>query len=550
MRIALCQIDPTVGDFEGNLHQVLASARRASGEGADLAVFPELALCGYPPRDLLDRPSFVQAAERALERLCADAPPSLAVLVGSVLPAPPGSERPLRNVAALVRAGRLDAVVAKRLLPTYDVFDEARHFEPGGFHAPIEVAGRKVGVTICEDLWSTVDGPLRLRRYRVDPVDELLEAGADLLVNLSASPFTLPKWRGRPEMLAAVARLTGRPLVFVNQVGGNDELIFDGDSAIWGPQGDPIARLARFEPDFAVVDLAGEGPRRPQPATEEDAALAALQLGLRDYYEKCRFEGGVVLGLSGGIDSALVACIAARALGPERVLALGMPSRYSSEGSVRDARALANALGIGFRMVPIEPMFEAAERTLLPELPPANDGDVTFENVQARLRGLLLMAFSNRSGRLLLGTGNKSELAVGYCTLYGDMAAGLAVVADVPKTLVYRLAREVNRQAGTTVIPEAILTKPPSAELRPGQRDRDSLPPYDLLDPVLEGLVERGLSPERLAAEGFERSLVERVAALVRRAEHKRRQMPPGLILTRKAFGPGRRVPVAHRFAG
>ncbi len=551
MRIALCQIDPIVGDFDGNLRAVLSSARRAAEAEADLVIFPEMALCGYPPRDLLDRPAFLRAADAAMERLIGEAPSGPSLLVGTVAASERGSARPLRNVAVLVERGRLRAVVAKRLLPTYDVFDEDRHFEPGPFHPPVDVAGYKVGVTVCEDLWNTVEGPLRLRRYPVDPVADLVEAGAEVLVNLSASPFTLSKWRGRPEMLSAVARRWGRPLLFVNQVGGNDELIFDGDSSFWGPEGEVRARLARFEPDFAVVDLEGGGLEREQPDTEEDAALAALRLGLRDFYEKNGFRGGVLLGLSGGVDSALVACVAAQALGPEKVLALGMPSRFSSEGSVRDARALAEALGIEFRVLPIEPMFEVAERTLAPALPVATGPhDVTFENVQARLRGLTLMAFSNREGRLLLGTGNKSELAVGYCTLYGDMAAGLGVISDVFKTLVYRLVERIDRCAGGRLVPRAILTKPPSAELRPGQRDEDSLPPYTLLDPMLERLLERGMSPEGLVEEGFAPELVERVVSLVHRAEHKRHQMPPGLILTDKAFGPGRRVPIAQRFKG
>jgi len=550
MRIALCQLDPTVGDIEANAQAILKAARQAADEGADLAVFSELCLTGYPPKDLLDHPSFVREQRARLTRLAAELPPELACLVGFVHEAEPLLGRRLRNAAALCRGGEVECVVDKRLLPTYDVFDEDRYFSPGPVSTPIEVAGLRVGVTVCEDIWNDVDAPIAERRYPVDPVEELAQQGIDLLVNLSASPFTLPKREARPAMLAGVARRIARPVVFVNQVGGNDDLIFDGDSTLFGADGTVLARLRRFATDFAVVDLERGGVIRTGPESEAGAALEALTLGVRDYARKCGFKGAV-LGLSGGIDSALTAAIASRALGPENVLGLALPTRYSSAHSLKDAHDLADNLGMRCRDVSIDSMFQASLDALTPELDAlgeAGAGDVTFENVQARLRCVALMAASNRLGLLLLTTGNKSEVAVGYCTLYGDMAGGLAVISDLPKTFVYDVARHVNVDAGRELIPESTLTKPPSAELRPDQKDSDSLPDYPTLDAILERHVEQQLTIDEIVEDGFDEAMVRRIVGLVRGNEYKRRQMPPGLIVTKKAFGPGRRYPIAQGY--
>jgi NAD+ synthetase len=511
---------------------------------------PELTLTGYPPRDLLDRRSFVDDNLHALQLLARELPAGIASLVGFV-ERRDGPQPVLYNAVALIRDGAVERVLHKRLLPTYDVFDEDRYFEPGARSEVFEVSGVKLGLTICEDAWNAVDNPLR-QRYPADPVADVVAAGAEVLINIAASPFHLQKRAVRPQMLAAIASQHRRPLVFVNLVGGNDDLIFDGSSAVYGPDGSTWAAAPSFEPHVLVCELAPAQPMAPLPATDAEAALSALVLGTRDYAYKCGFTRAV-LGLSGGIDSALVACVAARALGPENVLGVAMPTRYSSFGSMRDARALTAALGIGLRVIDIDPIFQRYLEALTPELEslgPAPAVDTTFENMQARIRGNTLMAISNRLGHLLLTTGNKSEIAVGYCTLYGDMAGGLAVISDLPKTFVYDVAREVNRQAGASVIPESTLTKAPSAELRPDQKDEDSLPPYAVLDAVLERMVEQGESTAAIVAAGFDRATVERIAGMVWRNEYKRRQMPPGLIVTRKAFGPGRRYPIAQRYRG
>jgi NAD+ synthase (glutamine-hydrolysing) len=553
MRVALCQLDPTVGDYAGNAARIREHLHLAHQQGAQLAVFPELALCGYPPRDLLDRASFAQEGLEALEQLAAEVPSELTALVGFVDRSAASSGVQLHNAVGVLQDGGVQRVVHKRLLPTYDVFDEDRYFRPGSSTRPVEVQGIRLGITVCEDLWNDIDTPIAPRRYEANPVAELVDAGAEVLVNLSASPFTRPKYEGRPAMLRDVARQHGVPVLFVNQVGGNDDLLFDGDSAVYGPTGHTWSRLRRFEEDFAVVELApGGGPVREQPACEEAAALEALSMGVRDYARKCGFSGAVI-GLSGGIDSALTACIAAHALGSENVTTVAMPTRYTSRASLDDARALAEGLGTHHREISIDTMFQGYIDTLSSELDamaPARSGDVTFENVQARIRGNVLMAISNRCGLLLLSTGNKSEVAVGYATLYGDMAGGLAVISDLPKTFVYRVSWEFNRQAGRSVIPENILTKPPSAELAPDQKDTDSLPAYEELDPILERYVEQGASVEQIVSEGYDASIVERVVRLVLRSEYKRRQMPPSLILSRKAFGPGRRYPIAQGYDG
>jgi NAD+ synthetase len=545
VKIALGQVNPTIGDFAGNLRlaeEALAQAERA---GADLLVLPELMLCGYPPRDLLERAAFLAASQAALDQLALAVRGRTAVVVGfpELLPEAEAGRR-VANAAALIDAGRVVTVRRKTLLPTYDVFDEWRYFEPAVTLAPVPFRGRSLGISICEDIWNDGDfWPHRL--YRTDPIERLVAAGADLLVNISASPYTIEKRHLRPRMLASVARHWQKPLVFVNQVGGQDDLVFDGASAAYDASGATIARAAEHAPDLVTVDLAsGRGDLRPALKSDVASALAALVLGTRDYARRCGFQGALV-GLSGGIDSAVVACVASRALGPANVLGVAMPSRYSSPHSRADAAELARNLGIEFREIAIEPMFAAYLDALAPAFanrPP----DVTEENLQARIRGGLLMALSNKLGKLLLSTGNKSEIATGYCTLYGDTNGGLAVISDVPKTWVYRIAQEIN--ADGRLIPESTLTKPPSAELRPDQVDQDSLPPYDVLDAILQEHVEEGRDTEALVARGFEREVVEKVVRLVRISEYKRRQLPPGLKITGKAFGTGRRYPIAQGF--
>ena len=567
MKIALAQINPTVGDFDGNRRLVLEALAAAEVRGAALAIFPELALCGYPPKDLLERPAFVEAARASLDALAAArAGGTTAALVGFPERAETAEGRGLYNSAALIDGGRVAHIVRKSLLPTYDVFDERRYFDPATEVAPISFRGRKLGISICEDIWNDADfWPARL--YRSDPIEALVRGGAEIILNLSASPFTIEKRHLRPRMLAATARRWRRPLLFVNQVGGQDDLVFDGASLALDASGQVVARGAEHQSDLIIVDVLSDalvgvggdpeidaaGELRPVEPSDEKSALEALALGTRDYARRCGFSRAL-LGLSGGIDSALVACLAARALGPANVLGVAMPSRYSSPGSLADAEALAKNLGIDFTVVPIEPMFAAYLDTLAPALDrfaaPSTAqvaeaaADLTAQNLQARVRGAILMALSNRQDRLLLSTGNKSEIATGYCTLYGDMAGGLAVISDVPKTLVYRLARAVNDER--IVIPEATLTKPPSAELRPNQTDQDSLPPYDVLDAILDAHLVRGLDVPALVAQGFDAAIARDVVRRVQQSEYKRRQMAPGLKITGKSFGPGRRYPIAR----
>jgi NAD+ synthase (glutamine-hydrolysing) len=549
VKIALGQLNPTIGDFAGNVRSIAEALARAEAAGAELLVTPELSVCGYPPRDLLERPAFVAAAQRALGELAARAR-GTALIVGFPQPinAAEGATRRVANSAALLHEGRVISVHRKSLLPTYDVFDEWRYFEPATEVTSVRLGGRVLGISICEDIWNDADfWPQRL--YREDPIEKLVAAGAELLVNISASPYSIDKRHLRPRMLATTARRWKRPLVFVNQVGGHDDLVFDGSSLAIDAGGEVFARAAEHEPDLLVVDTdARAGELRPFEPDDARSALAALVLGTRDYARRCGFRQAV-LGLSGGIDSALVAAIAARALGPENVLGVAMPSRYSSQGSRSDAAALAHNLGIGLREIPIEQVFSAYLETLAPAFA-GRAPDVAEENLQARVRGGLLMALSNKFASLLLTTGNKSELATGYCTLYGDMAGGLAVISDVPKTMVYRLAHAVNAEAGREVIPRSTLDKPPSAELRPDQKDQDSLPPYEVLDPILEAHLEDGLDREALYERGFPPAIVDEVLRLVRGSEYKRRQAAPGLKVTGKAFGPGRRFPIAHAFRG
>ncbi|MEO8178430.1 MAG: NAD+ synthase [Deltaproteobacteria bacterium] len=547
MKVAIAQFNPTVGAVRENGRRILEWLGRARDQQAEVVLFPELCVTGYPARDLLDRPGFVKRVAALTRELVAATPEGVTLIFGS-LGEPAGPGLPLTNDAVVAQGGREIARVSKQLLPSYDVFDDARHFRAGPPSACVRIGERTVGVTVCEDAWaesSEMGG-----RYSVNPVAQLVAQGADLLLNLSASPFTLSKWRRREEIFREVAQRHGLTVVITNQVGANDELIFDGTSVAWSPAGRLLARARSFEEQLLVVDVdrpEPEGLLWPEPPRAVDAAYAALVLGVRDYARKCGFRRAV-LGLSGGIDSALTAVIAADALGAQNVLTLALPTRYSSPGSVRDAEALARTLGVRHELMDIDPIFQAYLERLGPMLEglgPPGPGDVTFENIQARVRGATLMAVSNRTGALVLTTGNKSEIAVGYCTLYGDMVGGLAVISDVPKTMVYQLAELVN-QTGER-IPRASIDKPPSAELRPDQTDQDSLPAYELLDPILELYVEDHATPEQIVARGYDPEVVRRVVGLVTRAEYKRRQAAPGLILTRKAFGVGRRVPVASQ---
>ena len=546
MKVGLLQLDPTVGAVDANVDAILAAARRAEAAGATLAVTSELAVTGYPPRDLLDRPAFVRAVVAAEERLVREAPRGLVLVVGTARARARDGGRPLANVAIVIDRGVVVASAEKQLLPTYDVFDEDRYFEPGKATTIAATSVGRLALTVCEDGWN--DDPTVVTRYAKNPLADVDIGACDLVLNLSASPFTLEKRASRPKRFAAIARRHGVPVVFVNQAGANDELVFDGRSAVYGSSGQILGRALAFEEDVRVVDLAVPSELAPDLASDEEAAYRALVCGVRGYARKCGFSSAV-LGLSGGIDSALVATIAADALGPSRVLGVALPSRYSSQGSLDDAAALAKNLGIGFRELSIEPPFAAYLAHLAPALDalaPTFAGDTTLENLQARIRGATLMALSNRTGAIVLTTGNKSELGVGYATLYGDMCGGLAVISDVPKTLVWRLARWANRDRER--IPRASIEKPPSAELRPDQKDEDSLPPYPILDRILELHVEDGYDRAALLAEGLPEAAIDRTLSLVRTSEYKRRQAAPGLILTKKAFGVGRRMPVAQAF--
>lgn len=541
MKIALLQQNPTVGDFEANAARLVEGLRQAEREGAELAVSAELAAIGYPPRDLLEQPSFVEHALSWTQRIVSQTR-EVPLVFGS-LGAHGGR---LSNDAVVAHQGRELSRSSKVLLPNYDVFDEQRHFRAGSGLGRFEHRGLRCAVSICEDAWARVPG-LELR-YADDPLDAISSADTDLLINLSASPFTLSKYRWRQELFAGIARTRGVRVAMVNQVGGNDELLFDGQSALFDARGGLLARASAFAEDLLVADLDAPGRIEPELGSDEQAATEALVMGIRDYARKCGFQRAV-LGLSGGVDSALVATLAVDALGADRVLGVAMPTRYSSDHSVNDARELAQNLGMPFELIDVDPLFQSTLDRLsstLDRLASPSERDVTWENVQARLRGATVMAISNRTGALPLTTGNKSEIAVGYCTLYGDMVGGLAVISDVPKTMVYRLARWANRERQR--IPENTLTKAPSAELRPNQTDQDSLPPYDLLDAILEAHVEQHLGADQLVERGFEPAVVSRVLHLVRTAEYKRRQAAPGLILTRKAFGSGRRIPIAQRY--
>ena len=543
MKLGLAQINTTVGDFTGNLALIRTAYERGMAAGTELVVAPELAITGYPPRDLLLKSGFIEGNLAALEEL-AKSVGEVGLVVGHVGINEQQPGRPAVNAVSLLQHGKVKATRSKTLLPTYDVFDEDRYFEPATENAPVDFNGRQLGLTVCEDVWN--DEAFWLDpRYRVDPVDSLVKLGAEVIVNVSASPWNLGKEGMRREMLASLAAKAQRPVVYCNAVGGNDELIFDGGSLALNAAGEALAAGPHFAEALVEVDLDGAA----QPATEPDAMALlhdALVLGVRDYLGKCGF-GSAVIGLSGGIDSAVTAALAVQALGAENVRGITMPSPYSSQGSLDDSEALAANLGIQYDVIPIHAGFEMMKASLEPIFGDRPE-DVTEENMQARLRGLILMAASNKFGSLVLTTGNKSELAVGYCTLYGDMCGGLAVISDVPKTKVFELARWINRDR--EIIPESTITKPPSAELRPDQKDEDSLPPYEVLDAILELYVVECRSVTEIVAGGFDESTVKRVARLIDLNEYKRRQAAPGLKVTSKAFGVGRRIPVAQKFKG
>jgi NAD+ synthase (glutamine-hydrolysing) len=542
VNIALAQINPTVGDFTGNLEKILALTRRAADQGARLTVFSELAICGYPPADFLEKPSFLDRCRKAVDELAAatrDLPTAL--IAGVALSAPPDAGKPAVNAAVLLDKGMILLEQHKRLLPFYDVFDEQRYFLPSSRQQVVELDGLRLAISICEDAWNDkAFWPRRL--YPFDPLEDLVRQNPAIHINLSSSPFWHSKRKVRHQMLAAIAHRDKIPVIMCNQVGGNDSLIFDGSSVAFNAHGDLIAQAKSFEEDLVIVDPFQAPPIAGPPEDDTEAAYRALVLGTRDYVRKCGFSK-VLIALSGGIDSALVAAVAADALGKENVLCIGMPSPYSSQGSIDDSRALAANLGIRFELIGISDLFGQYTRALDP-LFAGMKPDLTEENLQSRIRGSLLMALSNKFGSLVLTTGNKSEMAVGYCTLYGDMVGALAVIGDLIKTRVYAISRWLNRDR--EIIPLPILEKPPSAELRPDQKDTDSLPAYEVLDPILEAYVERYETPECIAQKnGFPLALVQQVVHLVERSEYKRQQAAPVLKVTSKSFGMGRRFPIA-----
>ena len=543
MKLALAQINTTVGDFAGNLALIRKAYARGMAGGAELVVAPELAITGYPPRDLLLKSGFIEGNLAALTEL-AQSVGEVGLVVGHVGINEKHPGRQAVNAVSLLHHGKVAATRTKTLLPTYDVFDEDRYFEPAPDNTPVEFNGRKLGLTICEDVWND-DSFWADPRYRANPVDGLVKQGAEVVVNVSASPWNLGKEGMRREMLASLATNAQRPVVYCNAVGGNDELVFDGGSLALNAQGEVLAAGAQFTEALVAVDLDGTMQAVSEP--QEMALLHdALVLGVQDYLGKCGFRSAVI-GLSGGIDSAVTAALAVKALGAENVRGISMPSAYSSQGSLDDSAALAANLGIQYDVIPIHAGFEMMKTSLEPIFGDRPE-DVTEENMQARLRGLILMAASNKFGSLVLTTGNKSELAVGYCTLYGDMCGGLAVISDVPKTKVFELAHWINRDE--VIIPEATITKPPSAELRPDQKDQDSLPPYEVLDAILERYVVESQSVSEIVTSGFDEATVQRIVRLIDLNEYKRRQAAPGLKVTSKAFGVGRRIPVAQRYEG
>jgi len=563
MKLAIAQLNPTIGDLTGNAQQILDSAKQAADRGARLLLTPELSLCGYPPRDLLLNPSFVESMATTLQQLALLLPPSIAVLVGMVEPNPNASVaggKPVFNSIALLCSGKIQHIFHKRLLPTYDVFDENRYFEPGLQSNSFTLDNLTIGVTICEDLWNDEEFWGK-RNYAVNPIADLAQQGVDLIVNLSASPYSAGKQKTREAMLRHSAIRYQQPIVYANQVGGNDDLLFDGHSVAFDRAGVIVCRARTFDTDLVILDFDEEKRNllpsaiAPAPVNLDEEIWLGLVRGVRDYTRKCGFSK-VVIGLSGGIDSALVAAIATEALGAENVLGVLMPSPYSSDHSIKDALALAGNLGIKTETLPIGELMQGYDHTLA-SLFAGTEFGLAEENIQSRIRGNLLMAIANKFGYLLLSTGNKSEMAVGYCTLYGDMNGGLAVIADVPKTRVFSLCQWLNSEGvGKTllnsqqeIIPVNILSKPPSAELKPGQVDQDSLPPYDVLDDILHRLIHAHQGSAQIIEAGHDPTVVKKVMRLVARAEFKRRQAPPGLKITDRAFGTGWRMPIASRWA-
>jgi NAD+ synthetase len=547
MKIAIIQTNPVIGDFAANTDRITAFIDQAKTRHCDLAVFPELAISGYPPNDLLERRDFVSANLQALNGLISTTR-GIGVICGYIEPNSDTEGKALFNAAALFEDGQIRQQVRKQLLPTYDVFDERRYFEPGPETHAFAYKGSRIGLTICEDIWNDKD-IFNRRIYHVDPVSRLIDSGADLLINISASVYHSTKRQQRWDILGRLARKYSIPIVYANQVGGNDSVLWDGVSTAFDARGRIVARALEFEEDLVTFDTQtqGEGSDQIHPiaASVEESVLKGLETGTRDYVSKCGFKQ-TLIGLSGGIDSALTAAIAVRALGKANVSAVFMPSPYTSRESFEDITALSRNLDIACETIPIGTIYDTFINAISPDWDGANPG-VTEQNIQARIRGSILMGLSNKRGALVLSTGNKSELAVGYCTLYGDMNGGLAVISDVPKTMVYDLARLINRER--TIIPERILTKPPSAELKPGQADQDDLPPYDILDPILKGYIEEHKSATELIDEGYGETIVKDVIQRVHRNEYKRYQAAPGLKVTSKAFGYGRRYPVAQKYA-
>ena len=542
MKVYLGQLNSTVGALDGNAELIRRAYDEGVRAGADVVLVPELAVTGYPPRDLLDRPYFIERTLEIKDSLAAMTG-DVALIFGCPIRSAQWCGKPLHNAAIVAQHGRVLLEQKKMLLPTYDVFDELRYFEPGREVHLVELAGARVGVSICEDFWYD-DEVFGKKMYCGNPVDDLARQGAQVLLNISASPFNAGKRRIRYDIFKEIARRYDVPLVYVNQIGGNDELLFDGSSIVIDKTGQTIFCAPAFEEHGTIVHLQGSPCESVLSMTEEEEIGRGLILGLRDYIRKVGFKD-VVIGLSGGIDSALTAAIAAEALGPENVTGIAMPSQFSSQHSIDDAKTLAQNLGIAFHLVPIEPIYQPYDKAV-DELLGEDKFDTTNENIQARIRGNLLMAWSNRKGAMVLATGNKSELAVGYCTLYGDMAGGLALLGDVYKTMIYRVARWINRER--ELIPQSSLTKPPSAELRPNQTDQDSLPPYDVLDAILKLYIEEWLEVDAIAAQGFDRDLVSRVLKLVDTNEFKRAQAPPTIRVSAKAFGSGRDMPIAQRW--
>ncbi len=543
MKIALAQINPIIGDFDGNSQKICERVNQAENLGADIVVFSELVLCGYPPKDLLEKPDFVENNEKALQELISKIH-GPGVLLGCLGAIQKVSGKGLSNSAVLFKNGNILVRSDKILLPTYDVFDELRYFDPGEKPVVFDYLGKKIGLTVCEDIWCLPEFGTQPQYHR-NPVEELINMGAEAIFNISASPYHVSRWKTRQKLAQSISNKYEVPIILVNQVGGNDDLLFDGHSFVISSKGKIVVQAPGFVEDLRVCDLENDsGKIERVPEFEEEEIFQALSMGVKDYLNKCGYQRAVI-GLSGGIDSAVVTVIAVNALGKENVEVLSMPSQYTASQSIQDAERLTKNLGIKFTMIPIRELFESYNKSLKPIFGDQPE-DVTEENIQARIRGNILMAVSNKLGSMVLSTGNKSEMSVGYCTLYGDMAGGLSVISDLPKTKVYQLAKWINKEK--EIIPNTIIERPPTAELRPNQKDQDSLPPYDILDDILEGYVENHLGLNDLIQKGFDSDLVKEIIARVDNNEYKRQQAAPGLKITGKAFGSGRRFPIAKRY--